>query len=136
MREDLKKILTIGGGLAFLVVLVSFGLYQGRNLIFGSHLTVTPIQNSTADSILNLSGVGEHAKEVTINGRTALMDASGTFSESVALLPGLNVITVSSTNSFGKTKSETLYTYHTATSRTAVNLPPPPESSEITSIIN
>ncbi len=136
MREDLKKILTIGGGITFLVVLVSYGLFQGRNVLFGSSLSVAPISSNIDSPVLNLSGSADHARALTINGRTAPLDASGSFSESVALLPGLNVITVASTDSFGKTKSETLYTYHTPTSQTAVNIPPPPQTNEPETIIN
>lgn len=130
MREDLKKLITIGGGLAFLIVLVSYSMYQGRNILFGSHFTVTPIEQNTDAAVLSLKGTADHAKQITINGRTAPLDATGTFGESVALLPGLNVITVASVDSFGKTKSETLYTYHTTTSRTAINIPPQPTAKE------
>jgi hypothetical protein len=140
MREDFKKFLTIGGGLAFLMVLVFYSIYQGRNLLFGAHLSVAPITQSTDDSVLTVSGIAGRTKQLTINGRPAPLDASGTFSESVALLPGLNVITVASTDSFGKTKNQTLYTYHTPVSRTAANIPPQPQttssSSQPETIIN
>ncbi len=136
MREDIKKLLTIGGGLAFLIVLVSYSLYQGRSVLFGSPLSVAPIEYNTDAPVLSLSGIAGHAREITINGRPAPLDATGTFSESIALLPGLNVITVASTDSFGKSKSETLYTYHTPTARTAANIPPSPQASLSETIIN
>lgn len=135
MREDLKKLVTIGGGLAFLMVLLSYGVYQGRNLLFGSELTIASVEQATSNPIINLSGVGARSKLITINGRTTLMDSKGSFSESVALLPGLNVITVTSTDAFGKIKSKTLYTYHTAAERTAVR-PSPTTEPETNSIIN
>ncbi len=135
MREDFKKLLTIGGGITFLVVLVSYSIFQGRNILFGGSLSVVPVESATEAPIIDLQGVAARAKAITINGRTAPLDASGNFSESVALLPGLNVITVSSIDAFGKTKTETIYTYHTTAARTAVNIPPP-EPQQADTIIN
>lgn len=136
MREDLKKLLTLGGGIALLAVLAFYGIYQGRSILFGGSLSLAPLESKTESPIVDLKGVALHSKAIIINGRDASIDASGNFSESIALLPGLNVITVSSVDSFGKTKSETRYTYHTPISRTAINVPPPPRTQEPETIIN
>ena len=136
MREDFKKILTVSGTIAFLAILVLYAVYQGRSVLFGSTLSVAQVQNDPTSNIVTLSGVAEHAKQLTIDGRTIPLEANGTFSESVALMSGENIITVASIDPFGKTKSQTIDIYHPQTFQTAANIPPQPGTPQPTTIIN
>jgi hypothetical protein len=137
MREDLKKMLTLSGTIAFLVVLVLYAVYQGRSVLFGSKLFVAKVGSVQTGNVLSLSGIAEHAKQLTIDGRSVPLDSNGSFSESVALQSGVNIITVASVDTFGKTKTQTLSIYHPANlAQTAVNIPPQPGTPQPKTIIN
>ena len=135
MNETIKKILTFGGGIAFLAILVLYSLYQGHDALFGSQFNLAPISQNNGD-VVTLSGTALHSKQITINGEPTSLDSNGTFSEPVALLPGYNVITVASVDAFGKTKTRTVYAYRSDTIQTAVNIPPAPETPQSKTSIN
>ena len=136
MREDFKKILTVSGTIAFLAILVLYAVYQGRSVLFGSTLSVAQVQTDPASNVVTLSGIAQHAKQLTIDGRIIPLEANGSFSESVALMSGENIITVASLDPFGKTKTQTISIYHPQTFQTAINLPPPPDTQQPTTLIN
>jgi hypothetical protein len=112
MQDHLKSKLKLVGGIMLVLVVVGYGLYSGKDILFGSPLVVSEIASSTTDPTTLLTGTAMHAQTLTINGRSTPIDAGGNFSESVALLPGYNVITFSATDPFGKQRTETMYTYY------------------------
>ena len=120
MREDLKKKLAKIGGIALLVVLVCYSAYQGRDVLFGSPLSVSAVDANSKSDVLNLTGSAPHSKIVLINGRPTSLSRDGSFAEPVALLPGFNVTSVSSVDPFGKTQTKILYTYHLASTNVAL----------------
>ena len=124
MSEDLKKKLSLYGGTALVAVLALYTLYQGREILFGSTLSVKA--NTSVQSIITLTGNAGRARKLIIDGRTTALDSKGTFSETVALLPGENIITVSAVDQFGKSKTQTIYSYQPTTIETAANIPPKP----------
>jgi hypothetical protein len=123
MHTSLTKTLTVVGSIAFLAVLVLYTVYQGHDVFFGSKLSLAPIVKNTEGDLITLSGFAPHAKHITIDGRETAVDASGTFTEKVALLPGYNVISVTSKNPFGNVKTETIYAYRPTVQTTAFNAP-------------
>ena len=131
MRNDLKKTLSLTLGFGFLVILVVYTVYQGHDVFFGSSLSIAPIEKSSTGDIVTLQGIAPHASEITINGRETAVDARGMFTEKIALLPGYNVFQVSSKNTFGKTKTETMYAYRQPTVQTAINVPPQQQTNSL-----
>jgi hypothetical protein len=124
MREDLKIKLGKIGGIILLAVLVSYSMYQGRDVLFGSPLSVAVIDTNSKSDVLNLTGSAPHSKSVLINGRPTSLARDGSFAEPVALLQGFNVITVSSIDTFGKAQTKIMYTFHQTPTNVALSNKP------------
>jgi len=59
------------------------------------------LEQKDNSSIATISGTAYKATLLTLNGREIFIDKSGNFSESVAMLPGFSVITLSAKDKFG-----------------------------------
>jgi len=52
-------------------------------------------------SLVQINGNAKNATYLSLNGREISVDKDGTFSESIALLPGLSVVTLDAEDKFG-----------------------------------
>ena len=97
-------------------VAVSFGSL----ILIYSVLRITPImrgvviqtniegaEESELDSFM-LTGVADHARTLSINGRQILIDPSGKFQEDLILVPGINKIQIQAEDIRGKTHKKEL----------------------------
>ena len=102
-----KKILRNLGIIALFVIIIGYGVWKSRDVLFGIDFTVTGITDGmrTTEPLLSFSGVASRANTVTVDGRTVPGAQDGTWKDTVALLPGYNVITITTTDKFGKTKA-------------------------------
>lgn len=115
-----RKIVTYAGTILFLGVLV-YGGARTKELFFGSPLKVSETtQTESSSPIIKIEGTSKHAKEVLVNGHPLSIELSGNFSDTLALVPGYNIITVKSTDSFGRTKEKSFSTYYKGEPATAV----------------
>jgi hypothetical protein len=57
--------------------------------------------NRSDSSLVQIKGNAKNATYISLNGREISIDKDGTFSESVALLPGLSVVTLDAEDKFG-----------------------------------
>lgn len=116
-----KKLLKfISLSLLFLVI-IFYGVWKGRDLIFGIRLTVNGIQNNETvkNPVLNLSGLAYHAVSITINGRIVSVEENGMWHDVIALLKGYNIVSISAKDKFNRTISK-VYT---------VNYEEPPDTA-------
>lgn len=101
---------THGRLLAFtlLVLTLTYGVFQARNLIHGPTLTISsPRPGETVTSVLlNVRGKTENVTHVSINGQPITMDITGAFSENLITPSGYGVILVEATNRFGRHREE------------------------------
>lgn len=98
-----------------LVALVSIGFFSYLYLEFSSFVSeprlvlVEPTDGSTIRSAeLFVSGETDRRALVRINDEEAIVGEDGKFSERITLTPGLNVISVSSVNRFGRERVRTV----------------------------
>jgi len=98
-----------------LVVLVVIGFFSYISLEFRSFISeprlviVQPVDGSIIDSPeLVVSGETEYRALVQINGEEATVGEDGGFAERVTLKPGLNVVSVSAVNRFGKERQRSI----------------------------
>ncbi len=124
MQDDIKKKVQILGGALLALGIFSFGIYRSHDILFGSSLSVETISPSTHTEITQIKGVAPRAREVMINGRNTPVNIDGSFTSPIALLPGYNILTVNSTNPFGKTQKKTVSIFYTPTETLGVNIPP------------
>ena len=114
-----KKILTFVISILFFAVVVGYGIWISRYVIFGIKLTVNGITSgqSVTDSVVNLTGTASHAASVTVDGQIVSLSETGTWRDTLALLPGYNVVTIVANDTFGKSATKQLVLYY--------NTPPP-----------
>lgn len=79
----------------FAAIVLSYGILRVLPIMKGVTITLhLPEQNEIYNDSFVLSGVASHARTLSINGRTILIDPSGEFSDEVILSPGVNKIMI------------------------------------------
>ena len=118
MRQDfsVKKVLSTGGILLLFIVVIGYGIWISHDLLFGISMSVTGITDgmTAKTALLDLSGRAKHANDVTLDGRTVAIDQNGVWHDTIALLPGYNIVTVGATDKFGRTMTKSYRVYYTA----------------------
>lgn len=109
MQQNIKKIIKIGGLSVFFILIIIYALFVSKDLIFGvkiRNVNLTdglPAQSgaTVTDNILKLTGNAKNAILLTLDGREISVDLSGNFNETIALLPGYNIINIRAKDKFG-----------------------------------
>jgi hypothetical protein len=113
---SIKKIVRILGGILFFILIVGYGIWRGRDVLFGIRLSVVGITSgqSVTEPVFDLKGVAVHAKNVTVDGQGAILSEDGSWKETLALLPGYNTISIVAVDKFGKSVSKEIVLYYKA----------------------
>jgi hypothetical protein len=94
------------------VGLATYGLFQARNFIAGPTLTILEPRDGTSFSSSSpqilVSGEAKNISYLTLNGLQIFTDSKGKFSRQVALLPGLNVVSLEAKDKFNKVVKKSL----------------------------
>jgi hypothetical protein len=103
MVEDTKKILKIGSFSIFFLLILVYAFFTSKGVIFGVKIkNVNLVDGLTVtESVIKVSGNAKNATELTLNGREISIDQAGNFEETIALLPGYNVINLKALDKFG-----------------------------------
>ncbi len=111
------RMLTVGVGIIVAIAFFAYLSLELRSFVSEPRLSISsPSDGETVDAAeILVSGRTDPRAKVRINDDDAVVDEDGAFSERVTLTAGLNVITVSSENRFGKVKERTI----------SVNVPSP-----------
>jgi cytoskeletal protein RodZ len=104
------KVFAAGLGILVTVGFFSFLSFELRTFVSEPRLVIeSPTDGARVEgSDVLVSGQTDPRAEVYINGESAVVDEVGAFSERLTLSSGLNEITVSSTNRFGKIRERVL----------------------------
>lgn len=99
-----KKIVRMIGIFLFFALLLGYGIWGAKYIIFGIRLEVKGITNGETITIspIEISGISKRAKRIVINGAIVPIDQNGTFKETRALVKGINNITINASDKFGK----------------------------------
>ncbi len=102
MNTNAKKIVKIGGLCVFFILIVTFGFFGAKNLILGVKITNVNITDgaTVTEPVLHITGNAKNAIHLLLNGREISIDQSGNFNETIALLPGYNVIDIRAQDKF------------------------------------
>ena len=100
-----KKLVRGGGIILLFIVIFGYGILKAGDIIFGIKLTVVGISDGmqATEPILSFGGTAKRAKAITVDGRIVPAAQDGTWKDTIALLPGYNVVTISTTDKFGRT---------------------------------
>lgn len=103
MQNQAKKIVKIGALSILFLLIAIFVFFNSRNIIFGIKIrNVNIVDNQKfTGSILKITGNAKNALFISLNDREISVDQKGNFEETIALLPGYNVIEISAKDKFG-----------------------------------
>ena len=103
MEFNLKRKLKLGLSITFFIFILSYGLFQARDLIFGISIKNVNIENQTTfkESPISVSGNAKNAIFIAINGREISVDKVGNFKEDIALSLGYNIVKIEAKDKFG-----------------------------------
>ncbi len=110
-NRNIKWWLSIVSCMILFVTIGVFTYMKMGFLINGIRITAT-IEHADTSSLIEVKGVALNAVYLSLNGREIFIDKDGAFTETMALLPGLGVVTLDAQDKFGKTtekKFEVLY---------------------------
>lgn len=97
--------LFIGGFFSFILI---FTLSNTRFLSKGISLEINGVEDGGVynENVLNIDGNAKRSKHLTVNGREVTINQSGEFTDTLVLLPGYNIISISAEDKFGKKTEE------------------------------
>lgn len=103
MIEDGKKIIKIAGFSVFFILIIIYAIFISKDLIFGIKIREVNLSDGAVftENIVKLSGNAKNAIKLTLNGREISIDQEGNFGETIALLPGYNIVTIKAEDKFG-----------------------------------
>ena len=92
----------------FFLLIIVYAFWGSHNLIFGVKIKNVNINNSpmrtetkVARSVVSVSGNAQNAINLTLNGREISIDEKGNFNETIALLSGYNIMSITAKDKFG-----------------------------------
>ena len=105
-------------------IIVSYGLFQARNLIIGPRIILSTPQNG--ENVLNplviVSGSAVNITYISLNDRQIFVDDQGNFSEKLLVPPGYTIIKLEARDKFGRTTTKLIeLNYTTSTSTQGIN---------------
>lgn len=115
-----KRLIRSGGAILLSLVIAAYGLWQGRDLLFGIRTRVKGIEDGmrSGTAVLSLTGVARRAGGMRIDDRFVPVAEDGSWSDTIALLPGQNIVTIATTDRFKRTKTRIYRIYYAPDERT------------------
>jgi hypothetical protein len=95
-----------------LFIVIGIFAYAKTGFLLHGVKILASINHDYASPIVEVKGNAKNAVYLSLNGREIFIDKDGSFTEPVALLPGLSVVTLNAEDKFGKTsekKFEVIY---------------------------
>ncbi len=88
---------------AFFLLIITYTLFGSRDLIYGVKIRNVNIVDGAkvTGSIIEVKGNAQNATNLTLNGREISINEKGYFYETIALLPGYNIINIRAQDKFG-----------------------------------
>lgn len=106
-NKSIKWWVGLGSCVMLFVGIVTFS-YMKMDFIFKGVQIDALVNKTDSSPLVSVSGKAPHATFISLNGREIFIDKDGSFSEQVALLPGLSVLTLNAEDKFGNTKEKKL----------------------------
>ena len=105
-RQGTKKILRIGIYSLIALIVIGYAIFASFSFIQGPEIEISYPENGStfASSTLEIRGVVERSQDITLNGRSILIDDKGNFDEHTLLSPGYNVFTLHARDKFGRSR--------------------------------
>lgn len=105
-RQHTKRILKIILISLAIIIVIGYAIFASHNFILGPRIILEEPQNGSTFTTPSVAirGIAERSREITLNGKSILIDDQGNFKETTLLAEGYNAITLSATDKFGRKK--------------------------------
>ena len=104
-NKNIKWWLGLVSGVLLFSVIAVFA-YMKMSFLFNGVQLEAKIERTENSSVATIKGKAQNATYISLNGREINIDKNGNFSEPIALIPGLSVITIDTQDKFGKDKEK------------------------------
>jgi hypothetical protein len=103
MNTNAKKIIKMAGLSVFFILIIGYAFFVSRDIIFGVKIKNVNLSDGATltDSFIKLAGSAKNAIHLILDGREISVDQQGNFNETIALLPGYNIINIRAQDKFG-----------------------------------
>ena len=105
MKQNVKKIVKIAGLSIFFILIIVYAFFRSKDLILGvkiRNVNITDVETVKSNT-LEITGVAKNATFLSLDDREVSVDQLGNFDETIALLPGYNIISIKAKDKFGHT---------------------------------
>ncbi len=101
--RNIKKTISIASISALFLFIIIYAFFRSKDLIFGVKIQNVNLADGTKieNSIVNLKGNAKNATELLLDGREISIDDNGDWNETIALLPGYNIVSIEAKDKFG-----------------------------------
>ena len=109
-----RKKLATALAILFLLSFLIYSGFEAEKLIYGPQIILSsPKNNDTlqGSGLIKVTGSTKNVSFISLDGRQIFTDTNGNFNESLVLLPGYNIITLSAKGRYGKEVSRKLQLY-------------------------
>lgn len=96
-----------------IVLVVSYGIWNARNIIFGPSIEIwSPLVSETTENLLVIKGQAKNIAYLSINERPIYIDTEGRFEDRLLLAPGFNIIRLYGRDRFKQETTEEFKIYY------------------------
>ena len=100
--------------MASVLLLISYGIFNARNLIIGPTIEIfSPAKDiETTENVIDIKGRAENVAFISLNEKPIFVDKEGLFDEKLLLSPGSNIIEIRARDRFKKEILKTINIYY------------------------
>ena len=91
---------------AFTLLIVLYAIFRSSGLLWG--VKIKNVSLTRDEGIVKIAGNAKNATNLYLNGRGISIDEIGNFSETIALLPGYNIVSLNARDKFNN-EDEKIY---------------------------
>jgi len=105
-RQNIKKIFRIGGFVIFFLIVVGYALFNSYGFIQGPQIIIDEPENGSTftTSSISIRGRAIRTSDISLNGKSIVLDETGRFSATTLLFPGYNALTLETRDKYARKK--------------------------------
>lgn len=108
------------GLLAFFLIVLGYAYFEGRALLYGPSIEVSPRVMEVEEQFIKIEGAAKRIASLSLNGTPISVTEEGVFSEEYVLIPGYNRIVLEASDKYGKKTEKVIEIYYKAPVATQV----------------
>jgi len=112
---------------AFFLVVIGYAYFEGRALLYGPTIEVSPRVMEVSDPYITVNGIARRIASLSMNGSPITVTEDGAFEEGYVLTPGYNRIILDARDKYGKSTERIIEVIYNAS--TTSSSPPVTETT-------